>query len=104
MAPAAQPSSVNGMRRTFERNPESRAGHRDDHIDLIGLQARALQALFRGFPAELDGMLDVFVVGLREWTRLDGVVEREDSVPIVNLGVIDDAHHRFETADRKSVV
>jgi len=80
------------------RDHEARAGYRDDHIDFIGPQARALQALFRSFAAELHGMLDVFVVCLRKRARLDDVVEGEDGVPLVNLGVIDDAHHRFEAA------
>ena len=43
-------------------------------------------------------MLDVFVIGLRERARLDGVIEREDGMPVVNLGVINDAHHCFEAA------
>src|SRR2546427_2137048 len=43
-------------------------------------------------------MLDVFIVCLREWARLDGVVERKDGMPVVNLSVIDDAHHRLEAA------
>ena len=33
------------------RNHEARAGHRDNHVDFIWLQARALQAFFRRFPA-----------------------------------------------------
>ena|SRR2546425_11357116 len=43
-------------------------------------------------------MLDVFIVRLREWARLDGVVERKDGMPVVNLSIIDDAHHRFEAS------
>ncbi len=82
------------------RNHEARAGHRDDHIDVIGLQSRALQTLFRRFPAQLHRMLDIFVIRLRKRARLDGVVEREDSVPVVNLRVINDAHHRLEAALR----
>ncbi len=75
------------------RNHEARAGDGDDQVDLIGPQARALQAFFRGFPSELHRMLDVFVVGLRQRAGFDRVVERKDGMPLVDLGVIHDAHH-----------
>jgi hypothetical protein len=62
------------------------------------LQAGALQAFLGGLSPELHGMFDVFVVGLGKRARLDDVIDGENRVAFVNLGVIDDAHHRFDLA------
>ncbi len=59
---------------------------------------RAFEAFFGGFAAELDGVLDVFVVRLLKRAGLDGVGDREDRVAFVHLRVIDDRHHGFELA------
>ena len=53
-----------------------------------GSDTRALQAVFRRFAAELDRVLDVFLVGLRKRARLDGVFDRENRVAFVHLRVV----------------
>ncbi len=45
-------------------------------------------------------MLDVFVIGLAEGSGLDGVVDGEDGVALMDLGVVNDGHHGFNAAIR----
>jgi hypothetical protein len=78
------------------RNHESRARDGNDEIDLIGAEVRATEAFLGGLAAELHGMIDVLVIRLGEGARLNGVVDGEDGVTLVDLGVIDDSHHGFE--------
>ena len=84
--------------RVQRRNHEAGAGNGDDQIDVGGEKAGALKALFGGFAAELDGVIDVFIVGLGQGARLDGVVDGEDGVAMMDLGIIHDGHHGFEAA------
>jgi hypothetical protein len=42
-------------------------------------------------------MIHVLIVGLTEWPGLDGVVDRENRMALLDAGVIDDRHHRFDT-------
>ena len=46
------------------RNHEAGAGNGDDQIDVFGPETSLRQALFGGFPAQLYGVFNVFVVGL----------------------------------------
>ena len=52
--------------RVQRRNHEAGAGHGDDQIDFVRRRAGALQTLFSRLAAELDGVLDVFLVGFRK--------------------------------------
>jgi len=80
------------------RNHEAGAAHGDDEVDFVGAKVRAFESFFGGFAAELDGVLDVFLVGLLESARLDRVGDRENRVALMHLRVIDDRHHSFELA------
>ena len=78
------------------RNHEPGARDGDDKVDVFRPEAGAFQAFLRRFPAQFHGMLDVFVVRFRKRTRLDGVVDGKDGVPLVHLRVVHDAHHGFQ--------
>ncbi len=80
------------------RNHETGAGNGDDQVDVGGEKSGALEALFSGFTAELDGVIDVFIVGLGQGARFNGVVDGENCVAMMNLGIINDGHHGFEAA------
>ena len=77
---------------------EAGAGDGDDEIDFVGLEACALEAFFRGFAAELDGVLHVLLIGLLEGAGLDRVGDGENGVAFVDLGIVHDAHHGLEFA------
>ena len=82
------------------RNHKAGAGDADDEVNVSRAHAGALEALFRGFLAELDGVLHVLVVGLGEWPGLDGVINGKNGMAIVDLGVVHDGHHGFDAALR----
>ena len=77
---------------------ETGAGNGNDQIDFVRAQPGALQAFFRRFAPQLNGMFDVFLVGLHQRAGLDDVIDGENGVALVHLGVVDDAHHGFELA------
>ena len=79
------------------RNHEAGTGDRNNEVDIFRLEAGAFQAFLGGLATQLHRVFDVFVVGFRKRARLDGVVEGENGVPLVHLGIIHDAHHGFET-------
>src|SRR6058998_1762854 len=109
MAPAAQPSSVNGMRRTFERKPIRwmRCASSDgimkpvqDTVMMRSMSSGFSPARSRHFSAASRpsftacSMYSLFCFGKR--ARLDGVVDGENGVARVHLRVVHDAHHGFE--------
>src|SRR5260370_25235774 len=69
-------------------------------ITVVRARTRALEAFFRRFSSELDGVLDVFLIGLIEGARFDRVLDRENRMALVHLSIVDDAHHGFELAFR----
>ena len=84
--------------RVERRNHEAGAADGDDEVDFVRAKVRAFETFFGGFAAELDGVLDVFLIGLLETAWLDDVFNRENRMTLVNLSVIDDRHHGFELA------
>lgn len=82
------------------RNHEAGTGNSDDQIDFVWPETSLLQALFGGFPAKLYGVLNVFVVGFAEGTRFNRIVDRENGVALVHLGVVHDGHHSFHAPVR----
>lgn len=43
-------------------------------------------------------MVHILLIGFLQRARLDGVLDGENGVALVDLGVVDDAHHGFELA------
>jgi len=80
------------------RDHEAGAGDGDDEVDVLRLGAGALQAALSGLAAELHGVPDVLLICFLEVAGLDGVVDGEDRVALVDLSVVDDSHHGFEAA------
>ena len=64
----------------------------------VGTETSLGQALFGSFPTELYGVLNVFVIGLTEGPGFDSVVDGENGVTLVHLGIVHDGHHRFHAA------
>ncbi len=75
---------------------KARTRYGDEQIYLVRPHSAALQAFFRRLASELYRVFDVFIVGLRERARLDGVIERKNRVALVHLRVVHDRHHRFQ--------
>src|SRR5208337_1333521 len=57
---------------------ETRAGNGDNQINVFGTHAGALEAFFGSFAAKLDGVLDVFIIGLGQRPGFDGVIDGEN--------------------------
>ena len=80
------------------RNHEPGARHRDDQVDVLGLETRTLQTALGSLAAELHRMLHILIVRFLQVARLDGVLDRENRVPLVDLRIVHDGHHRFQAA------
>src|SRR5260370_22273868 len=68
-------------------NHEAGARDGNDQINFIRAHTRALEAFFRRFSSELDGVLDVFLIGLIEGARFDRVLDRENRMALVHLSI-----------------
>ena len=82
------------------RNHEAGTGNGNDQVYFVGAQTGALQTFFRGFLSQLDGVLNVFLIGLIQGARFDGVFDGKNGVAFVYLSIVHDGHHGFEAALR----
>jgi hypothetical protein len=78
------------------RNHESSTRDRNDQIDIRRLKAGTLEAFLGCFAAEFNGVFYVLFIRLREGPGLDGVFDGENSVTIVNAGIVHNTHHGLE--------
>ena len=90
VGPQAQPPGDAGVQRRHGHAGDRR---RDDDVEVVRVQPGLVEGAGQGLAGEVDGVLDVEVVGFAEVGERGIPVERQDEMARVDLGVIVQCAH-----------